>query len=69
MRRNESLFRSPAKLQFITMQEMADELGVSRQTYKIEENPAIATVLQARRICAVFESQLRESFSVEMLVN
>lgn len=38
----------------LTQQKMADELGISRQTYlEIEKNPTKATVLQARRICEV----------------
>lgn len=62
MRRNESLFEA-RKAAGITMQEMADELGISRQTYKkIEENPAIATVLQARHICAVLSRSYESIF-------
>lgn len=35
-----------------TQQEMADKLGCSRPRYaQIEENPASATVLQAKTIC------------------
>ena len=38
----------------LTQQQMATELGVSRPTYaKIEEDPASASVLQARRICEI----------------
>lgn len=62
MRRNESLYEA-RKAAGITMQEMANELGISRQTYgKIEENPSFATVLQAKRICSILSRSYESIF-------
>lgn len=62
MRRNEPLYEA-RKAAGITMQEMANELGISRQTYgKIEENPSVATVLQAKRICSILSRSYESIF-------
>ena len=46
-----------------TQQYMADELGVSRPTYiRIEENPANASVLQARHICEILSRSYEAIF-------
>lgn len=38
----------------LTQQEVADELGVSRQTYiRFEKKPEKANVRQARRLCEI----------------
>ena len=47
----------------ITQQEMADKLGITRQTYaKIESAPEKATVLQARRICQLLSRSYERIF-------
>ena len=46
-----------------TQQYMADELGISRPTYiAIENDPAKATVLQARRICEILSRSYEHIF-------
>lgn len=55
--------RGARELAGFTQQYMANELGVSRQTYvKIEENPARASVLQARRICEILSRSYESIF-------
>lgn len=62
MRGNESLLEA-RKSAGITQQEIADELGITRQTYmKIEENPSVATVLQAKRICSILSRSYESIF-------
>ena len=47
----------------ITQQEMADELGVSRPTYKaIEADPSRATIAQAKQICSVLSRSYETIF-------
>ena len=56
----------------ITQQEMADKLGITRQTYaKIEAAPEKATVLQARRICQLLSRSYERIFfsSCDSLTN
>ena len=46
-----------------SQQEIADELGVTRQTYaSIESNPDKATVLQARTICRLLSRNYERIF-------
>ncbi len=46
-----------------TQQDIADELGVTRQTYSsIEANPDKATVLQARTICRLLSRNYERIF-------
>lgn len=47
----------------LSQQTMADQLGISRQTYaSIEANPSKATVLQARRICQLLSKNYERIF-------
>lgn len=60
--RNETLLQARESAG-ITQQEMADSLGVTRQTYaKIEASPDKATVLQARRICQLLSRSYERIF-------
>ena len=46
-----------------SQQDMADKLGVSRQTYaSIELSPEKATVLQARTICKILSKNYERIF-------
>lgn len=47
----------------LTQQEMADKLGVSRQTYaKLENDPSKATIEQARLMCRVLGRKYEDIF-------
>lgn len=55
--------REARKQAGISMAEMAHELGVSRPTYsKIEKDPTVATVLQAKRICQLLSKNYEYIF-------
>lgn len=46
-----------------TQQFMADELGISRPTYvKIEKDPSVATIAQAKRICTLLSKNYENIF-------
>lgn len=46
-----------------TQEYMARELGITRQTYaRIESNPAAASVVQARDICAILSRSYESIF-------
>lgn len=47
----------------LTQQDMADKLGISRQTYaKLENHPETATIMQAREICEILGEKYQHIF-------
>lgn len=47
----------------LTQQNMADELGIARQTYaKMEAEPENLTIREARLICAILGKRVRDIF-------
>lgn len=52
----------------LTQQEMADELGVSRQTYsKMESNPEDMSIKEARIVCSLLGKKFEEIFFLSMV--
>lgn len=52
----------------ITMQEMADKLGITRQTYsKLESNPEEMSIRDARLICMIFGKKFEDIFFLTMV--
>ena len=52
----------------ITQTEMADQLGITRQTYaKMEQNPEDLTIGDARMICSVLGRRFQDIFFVNMV--
>ena len=51
-----------------TQQEMADKLGISRQTYaKFEADPSTATIAQAKRVCEILGEKYQHIFFGRMV--
>lgn len=47
----------------LTQADMADELGITRQTYsKMEQNPETMTIREARLVCSVLGKRFEEIF-------
>ena len=60
---NEMTIAQIRKESGLTQQEMADKLGVSRQTYaKLEADPSTATIAQARLMCRVLGHKYEDIF-------
>jgi len=52
----------------ITQSDMADELGLTRQTYaKLEQNPENLSIKDARLICSVLGRKFSEIFFTNMV--
>ena len=52
-----------------TQQFMADELGISRPTYvKIKNDPSVAMIAQAKRICTLLSKNYENIFCTSTLV-
>ena len=52
----------------ITQSEMADELGITRQTYaKMEANPSEMTIREARLVCSILGRRFEQIFFGEMV--
>lgn len=52
----------------ITQVEMADELGITRQTYaKLEQNPEDMTIKDARAVCSILGKRFSEIFFSSMV--
>lgn len=59
----EQTLESARKETGYTMEYMAKQLGVSRQTYSnIEKDPTSASVLQAKRICEILSKNYERIF-------
>lgn len=66
MRMMEETLREARRNAGYSQKEIANELGVSRQTYaNIETRPERATVLQARRICQLLSKNYERIFFAE----
>ena len=51
-----------------TQQEMADKLGISRQTYaKFEADPSTATIAQAKRVCEILGEKYQQIYFGRMV--
>lgn len=47
----------------ITQSDMAEELGITRQTYsKMEQNPENMTIREARLVCSILGKRCEEIF-------
>lgn len=54
----------------LTQTDMADELGITRQTYaKMEQNPENMTIREARLICSVLGKRFEDIFFGAMVNN
>ena len=54
----------------LTQTDMADELGITRQTYaKMEQNPENMTIHEARLICSVLGKRFEDIFFGAMVNN
>lgn len=54
----------------LTQTDMADELGITRQTYaKMEQNPENITIREARLICSVLGKRFEDIFFGAMVNN
>lgn len=52
-----------------TQQFMSDKLGISRSTYvKIEKDPSVAMIAQAKRICTLISKNYKNIFYTTTLV-
>lgn len=52
----------------LTQEQVADQLGLTRQTYaKLEQNPEKLTIGQARQICSVLGRQYETLFFGRMV--
>lgn len=51
----------------LTQSDMADELGITRQTYsKMEQNPENMTIAEARVVCSILGKRFEEIFFGQM---
>lgn len=54
----------------LTQLDMADELGVTRQTYaKMEQHPENMTIREARLVCSILGRKFEDIFFGEMVNN
>lgn len=52
----------------ITQSDMANELGITRQTYaKMEQDPGMMTIREARIVCSVLGKRFEEIFFGQMV--
>lgn len=52
----------------ITQADMAEELGITRQTYaKMEQNPESMTIREARLVCSILGKRFEEIFFGKMV--